>query len=374
MKRFIYTTILGAMALAGCQKDMPSNRDVEGAPIYLSASTESTITRVPYEQTTPSATPEGVLRTAIWASSVDTSFNDKGWNGRTDEVGNAVENGTVAIHTTANFVSGAPQLLTAAVYPKSGTMVYFVGLYPQTGWSHNGNADKEGITVANYTFNGSQDVMFADRVDGKYAEVDENNSNPNSNIEQLNFYHLLTLLKIKIAAENEEAKTAWGNVININITSKNTVSIDILNKLDTANPTTVTYLPEDTNVWLPLYSKGSDEVLASPIKPYTLPVETLQEVAYVMCSPVNAIDYVVDEGATDVKYEVPEYTLDIETEHRHIQLPIDLRKNETTFYTGSTRAKSFTLNLTFKMGNSIVATANVDDWDYGGTGNVNLGD
>lgn len=55
-----------------------------------------------------------------------------------------------------------------------------------------------------------------------------------------------------------------------------------------------------------------------------------------------------------------------------MEVPIDLRVNSTSFYEGSTRAKCFTLNLNFKMGNTIVVTANVADWTLGGSGHVEL--
>lgn len=370
MRNYLYIIILIAVALVGCQKDVPPMSDADDASFYLSASTESNITRVPYEQTEPSATPEGTLRAAIWASSNDASFENNGWNGKTDANGADVS-GQVAIHTTANFVSARPQLLTAAVYPANGQTVHFIGLHPQAGWGHNGS-NTQAVTSANFTFNGSQDVMFAPRKAGTY-----DSSNSATNIVNLHFYHLLTLLKIKIFAESQEAKTAWGNVKSITIKSKNKATIDIVGTYDYTNHSNVTYQStENEYVWLPIYRIGSNEVFASNAKPYSLscPPEVTkpQEVAYVLCSPVEAKDKVLADGASEVWVEVPEYTLEIETENRHVQLPIDLRKNETTFFTGSTRATCFTLNLAFKMGNTIVATADVDDWKYGGTGNVEL--
>jgi hypothetical protein len=49
-------------------------------------------------------------------------------------------------------------------------------------------------------------------------------------------------------------------------------------------------------------------------------------------------------------------------------LPIDLKTDDDTYFSENTRSKHFTLNLTFKMGNTIVITATlqVTDWKYGG--------
>ena len=351
------------MVMVGCQKELPPMSNADGGPIYLSASTERTITRVPYEQTTPNATPEGMLSAAIWASSDNDSFQNSNKNGRYEDGGTIYVDGEVAIHTTANFVSEKPQLLTAAVYPTNGQTVNFVGLYPKTGWGNNGS-DTQVITSANFTFDGSQDVMFAPKVAGQY---DSDNTGTNENIVDLKFYHLLTWLKIKIFAENQEAKTAWGRVKSITIRSKNKAIVNVVGG-DATNATFES--TEGEYISMPLYRTGSNNVLASETNPYSLN-DTPQEVAYVLCAPVEAKDKVVeDEGASEeVWVEVPEYTLDIVTENRQVVLPIDLRKNQNEYFTGSTRAKCFTLNLNFKMGNSIVVTATVDDWVYGGTGN-----
>jgi hypothetical protein len=123
----------------------------------------------------------------------------------------------------------------------------------------------------------------------------------------------------------------------------------------------------------PLYKSGSDEVFPAEggyqMQYISDKVTAPIEVAYVMCSPVEAKAQHTIEGE-DVAY--PEYMLHITTERRVVTLPIDLRQNTTEFFTGSTRGKSFTLNLTFKMGNAIVVTANVEDWRYGGGGSADV--
>jgi hypothetical protein len=105
--------------------------------------------------------------------------------------------------------------------------------------------------------------------------------------------------------------------------------------------------------------------------PYKPNVSSPQEVAYVLCAPVIATASAVVGG---VDTPTAEYTLHIETSRRKVSLPIDLRINDTSggYYTGSTRGKYFTLNLTFKMGNTIVVSSKVQDWALGGFGDMSF--
>lgn len=376
MKEIIYI-ILAAVLLAGCQKEDFNDPSSVGSLIYLSATTENStpITRTPYEYTVPNDQPDGILNTAIWASSFYSAQNGYTYpnpnpplNGKNGTGANANQ---VAIHATAHFDSGSPQLLDQAVYPQSGTPVFFVGLHPNSNWS----SDAEGKT-ANFKFNGSQDVMFAPRIEGQYADESTLN-NPVFDVPELNFRHLLTWMKIKVVAESQNAMSAWGKIKDIKITSQNQLSVDI-NRGDIANGVfdfkkQVSYSASaDHSGYLPLYKTGTNNVFPDAggyqLKYYP-EVTAPQEVAYVLCSPVDALETVVEDGV-DVKY--PEYTILIETENRKVSVPIDLKINETTYFTSNTRAKCFTLNLTFKMGNTIVVTGDIVDWTLGGVGNVEL--
>lgn len=372
MRRFIYIT-LAIMWLISCQKESLSNSSsVDGAPIYLSAITEhSTDTRAPYEYTSPNDGENGVLHAAIWASSFG---NDNiGYtypnpepplNGKNGVETNANQ---VAIHATADFDSNAPQLLNQAVYPMVGTTVFFVGLHPQSGWSVNTDANK-----ANFTFNGSNDVMFAPRIKGQYAQSDDQVINA----PQLHFYHLLTWLKVRIKAEDADAISAWGKITKMEISSNTKVEIDLSDKNSSASAEVsegefnFSKCEFSTPGKLSLYKAGSDDEFVTPTNGYTMSTTSPQDiVAYVLCSPVDAVATTVVDSK-DVT--VPEYTLYIETENRRVELPIDLKINDGAYYTGNTRGKHFTLNLTFKMGNTIIVTAQAEDWKLGGAGNVEL--
>lgn len=382
MKRYIrhiYVVLVGTLLVVGCQKDSGTPQVMnDGSMIYLSAVTEGHVaTRVPYEYTMPNDSNDGVLHAAIWASSFYT--DQEGYtfpnpnpplNGKNGTGENANQ---VAIHATANFDSGAPQLLDQAVYPQSGTPVFFVGLHPQTGWQ----SDAE-YKSASFTFDGSDDVMFAPRIEGKYADT-STSDNIVFDVPELKFWHMLTWLKVRMIAEDEQAMSAWGKITDIKVTSNNHVNIDI-NRTDDyiengkIDMTCATFSNSDGfDGLLSLYRPGSNDIFPQAggyeLKYFSSKVTTAEEVAYVLCSPVNAL---AKEIVDSEEVESPEYVLHIETERRRVEVPIDLRVNSTSFYEGSTRAKCFTLNLNFKMGNTIVVTANVADWTLGGSGHVEL--
>lgn len=377
--RYIYIVAAVAILFNSCQKESTQQPMADdGSKIYLSASTEGRDeTRTPYESTVPNDSRDGVLHASIWASSF---YTDQGGytfpnpnpplNGKNGTGENANQ---VAIHATADFDSGSPQLLDQAVYPQSGTPVFFVGLHPQSGWEAT-NDDKR----AEFTFNGSHDVMFAPRIEGKYADI-SSSENIVFDVPELKFWHLLTWLKVRMIAEDEQVVSAWGKITDIKITSNNHVSIDINRtddymldgKIDMSCATFSNTTGFDGN--LPLYQPNSDSVFPMAggykLKYYSGSVSAPEDVAYVLCSPVDALAKKIVDSK---EVTSPEYVLHIETEHRKVDVPIDLRVNSTTFYEGSTRAKCFTLNLTFKMGNTIVITADVEDWVLGGLGHVEL--
>lgn len=367
MKKIAWV-LFSIWCLVACQQESPvPEANKEGGPIYLSALVENqAASRAPYNYTVPnSANVDGKLHTTVLASSVFENGtyrfkHENGYNGLSGEI--------VSIHTHANFESETPQLLANAVYPIQGTPVYFIGLHPQDAWIVN-----DAGTQANLTIDGSQDAMFAPRIEGTYAQ-----DNQTINTEQLIFKHLLTWLKIKIKAEDEETADAgttikaWGKIKSMKITSKDQVTIDLSSA--TNNTLEVVSYGQSTGSTglLPIHYRKDDEEFPGTAG-YELQSDW-DEVAYVLCAPVQATakKYDINEGK-DV--ETAEYTLHIETENRKVELPIDLRKNDkndgTEYYTGDTRSRFFTLALNFKMGNTIVITATLEvtDWKYGGTGN-----
>ena len=340
MKRMLYIVPVIGLCLA-CRSELPSDVGADGAPIYLSASMEKPIdSRVPY-QSAPVPTPEEVLHAAIWATT-EGKYMGQDWNGK--DSGNKVD-----IHGSASFSDGLPKLLNDAVYPKPAAgqtiNVDFIGLHPQTGWTTENGAGEKAV----FTFDGSHDVMFASEKTGAYA-IDNT-----GNILTLEFKHLLTWLKIKIKAENENVSKSWGTIREMKISSKNKVSIDLMKTYDFAD--CVEYSGDDK---LNLHQVGSDAVFPATGGFELTNTSNFKEEAYVLCQPVTATDE--DLGETTA-----EYTLYIKSDRREVAIPIDLMKNETACFEGSTRAKHFTLNLTFMVGSTVMVQAEVteEDWELG---------
>ena len=373
MKKALYTiSLVSALCLTGCSDETDfANNECYGR-IYLSATTEkSAETRAPYEYTVPNNT-DGVLNASVWASTNANAFLNKGWNGKTEDA-----EGEVAIYTSVSFDSGNPKLLNQAVYPQDGKPVSFIGLHPLSGWG-----SKDAGTCATYSFNGSQDLMFAPRIQGKYA--DPNDSGIVFDVPVLHFKHLLTWLKINIMAENKEAADAWGKILDMKITSKNNLTVRL--DYDDKDNGETGYVYEEHVVYgtegdesdenygkLPLYYNGGDNVFPG-VGGYTMDSDITKptKIAYVLCSPVQGVEKDVIDG---VDVTVPEYTLHIATEHRNVSLPVDLKTNSDTYFTGHSRAKCFTINLTFKMGNTIILSAELDeldDWKLGGSGDLEI--
>ena len=339
MKRILYLLPLVFLFFA-CQ---PADVVEDGADIYLSASVEEAIeTRGPY-LSSPAPTPSEVLHAAVWATNTG-AYQGNGWTGKN-------HGDDVDIHGTADFDDGQPKLLNDAVYPQSGVTVNFIGLHPNRGWTTADGAGK----VAEFTFDGSQDVMFAPEKTGTYAQT-----NDIANVLPLEFQHLLTWLKIKIKAESDMVAKSWGKVQEMKISSKNKVSIDLMKDYNSGECVSFS-----GGEWVPLHKVGLDDVFPSSEGFALTNTGDYKEEAYVLCEPVVATEEVMGEPTT-------EYRLYIKTERREVELPIDLKRNATDYFSGSTRAKHFTLNLNFMVGNIVTIEAEVNDWKLGDSEDIDV--
>lgn len=399
MKRFFLHIILGVLlanGLTACQQDVPSveQTDEMSRRIYLSAGIgNSESTRAPYYPTdgnkvlrTP--TLEHPLNVSVWASTLNNTFKNESKNGK---------DGTVAIHTNAHFQSGDPQLLGEAIYPKKkkedkdAVPVYFIGLHPLSDkWKTTDG------TYAQFKFTGMEDVMFAPKISGTYG-TDFNDS------PQFHFYHLLTWLRISMVADKDEPKVlkreevskAWGKIESLTITSKNQVTIHnigttgykevngtpIIDKNEFIKEENASFTNADTNAeTLNLYCHNTDDKFPITGKDddNTVPNEfkgviptSVTPVAYVMCAPVQGK---VEDALGN---PVPEYTLHIRTEHREMDIPLDLKGDNRNLFTGSTMGKAFNIVLNFKMGDVISVSTEISvggdaDWFTHGTGTGDL--
>lgn len=393
MKRDFLHIILGgllASVMTACQQDVPNveQTDEDASRIYLSAGIgNSESTRAPYYPTDGNGEPlhaptlEHPLNVSVWASTTSGTYPNSELNGNNDD-------GTVAIHTDAHFQSGDPQLLGEAIYPKAQTQgetakkVYFVGLHPLSNQTNSWTATNDNKD-AQFTFTGKEDVMFAPQISGSYGtEFDQS--------PQFHFYHLLTWLRISMVAylgEDEENSTtltedekklkrekvsnAWGKITELTLKNqKDIITISNLGEATTSNYTShVTFATESSDKSFALYHTGTDDVFPGTNR-YAIPVNKT-DAAYVMCAPVL--------GKEEDKFEnpVPEYTLHIKTEHREMDIPLDLKGDERNLFTGSTMGRVFNILLRFKMGDVISVSTEISvggdaDWFTHGTGTGDL--
>ena len=410
--KYLQYIICGCLLICAtaCNQDYPELAKPErnGELIYLAARVnEATkVTRAPYDppQTNNVCLPtnEKPLNVSVWATTTPGSFEHK----TTDDgklydgsIGNEV-----AIHTSAHFQSGEPQLLGQAIYPTptevSTVNVDFIGFHPKSdSWDNPTEGGTKNFNKATFTFSGKEDVMFAPKITGQYGLNYEVNP---ALVPTFHFYHLLTWLNIKIVADmtsddpqkREEVSNAWGKITSLTITSNKTVTINnlgttgIINKSEFENPENVAFTNE-TN--LSFFSTGSDDPFpGTGTDGYQIPItETLA--AYVMCAPVLGVyKYLV--GGNDVLK--PEYTLHLVTSKRTVDIPIDLKikdfvdtngdgiisdseKTEDCFFRGNTMGKQFTIVLNFKMGDVISVSTEISvggdaDWFTQGTGTGDL--
>ncbi len=339
MDRRIIIIAIISLLFNACQKTQIG--DDKHSQVYLSASVqEEPMTRAPYYSTEPSA--GSPLEAAIWASTTRYIYPAGGSNGRTD--------GTVAVHTTARFQSAREQLIAGIYYNQDHiTPVYFVGLHPASGWISNAEN-----TVASFTFDGRQDVMFAPETTGQYPE------NGQKTVPALHFNHLLSQIRLSIQAESDAIAVAWGKINSIKLIDPNGDSNSRANiNLNNGGVTFDTPSIDAYN----FYSISSDAIFPGP-QAYELKTEE-EELAYVLCAPVTATEK--DQYSISV-VRTSEYIIRLECEYRQIDIPLDLMSAEETYYAGSTKGKQFNIRLMFKAGDTITVSAKITDWETGGIG------
>lgn len=348
-----YISAAMLLIMTGCvERSLDMSDFNQDSKVYLAAKISGqTQTKAPYvpiedDDTYPdSPTYADPLYAAVWASSEPNQFV----NGQNP---GSEQNPSVAMHTKATFQNRGPQLLSDIIYSKSGASLYFVAFSPQTGWG----CSNDGKTCW-YEFDGSQDVMYAQQVEGRYGNKDEAG---NLVWPVLHFHHILTWLRFEIIAENDDVARIWGRLTDISISSQNKVEIDLGNMYDKDNYSAGITCSSDL-IDMPLYYKDKDSPFPGST-PYELPNGKAEEVAYVLCAPVNAQEYNPDMTGKPIE----EYLLTIKTERRELTVPVDLRTSDSQYYSGNTMGKQFTIRLIFRMGDNITVSARSDDWKTGG--------
>lgn len=213
----------------------------------------------PYLGTTPSALKP--LDTAVWFRKADGVYDD-----------NPTEPTYLPVHTGVTF--DGPQLEYVLIgtnnlqYPTDNSRVCCVGLYPNDGrWTTT-----DGVNLS-HSIDGHDDLMFAG----------ENFGTWNDHIDPLRYEHLLTWVKIAVCATSHDTAEAWGEIEQISINSKATVTVNSRN-VETIPASTLTehceYTGEKTiktmgasaHLYTTMHEVGS--VLCSPEKQYTLTIKT----------------------------------------------------------------------------------------------------
>ncbi len=320
-----------ALAFSSCGDDGSGLRSQTGREVYIRASIGDTPSgRGPYEPTAPSV--DAPLDARVWASETSRSYAS----------GIGLNESTVS--TTVRFLSGEPQLIGGLEYPADGKELYFVAMHPKSGWA----ARTEG---AYFTFDGTRDLMFAKETSGHYGEKA-------SPLPKLVFKHMLTWLRVKLRAEDQEAVETWGKLKSMKIKSLNEVGVS----LNTAEPS---FYFGGSEVYFDFHDAATDAVF--PGDDDTLPVGvTKAKEAYVLCAPITvgtSGSAAEGTGATDNRYVII-----LETDNRTVKLPVDMTAIGTESFTGgSTMGHQFTLNVCLKLGFTITTEASVDDWVYGGS-------
>lgn len=325
LKTIILTLGIALMTACTSHDEAPIAR----VPIYICAAVESqqASTRAPYSLTVPSATEP--LVADVWMSTTSHSYPGA-------QVGAAEDAPTtIDYHNTATFTGDKKQLLNTQIYYPASAMVYFVGLYPQGAWQV---ADDGGTrNAATCTFDGKTDVMCA-------AEV-SNSLSTSATPPTLQFRHLLTWLRFKVSAENQDCIDAWGQLTDIAIESNNKVKVNL-------GTNYVTFSADVAEPTLNAYTTADEPFTGKTVDLYTTP----QEVAYVLAEPVAATN-------TDT-----EYTLFVSTVARkNVPVKINLKAASGEDFVGYTSSHQFTISLRFSTGDNIMTTVEVEPWTNGGS-------
>ena len=351
MKNSHYILLFLSISILSCQNDSSEVPPSSGEPIRVSASINMpTLTRSAYNLGTP--TFDKQFDAMIWASTTSCNFP---YNHHSPNNGS---NGIVGYHTTVNFQNGTYQLTRDDLYyPSDNSNVYFVGLYPNSGWvdDHDGGSN----VSTSFTYTGKEDVMYAPQVTG------HKNASTSPTHPSLHFFHLLTWLRVEVYVENDDVANTWGDLQSMTLHGMNTtLEIDVSSVPDVSSADFATRQgniaskvsfssPSSLHLWT------TDDDTEFTGQSYRL-TSSPTEIAYVLCQPVNAT------AGTDGN-RTNEYVLQLSTANRTgITVNVDLKTAEGTWFEGSTMGRQFIITLRFTESGYVSASASVTDWITGG--------
>lgn len=248
-----------------------------------------------------------------------------------------VTNGTITFEDAPT--GSATGYSPAVPYPHATDPVYLLGLYPTTpaDWTIANDGKS-----ANFTFDGSHDVMATQEVSTTRAD-----GVTGGTYKSLTFHHLLTKLDLLIKADDQSAIDAWGNVTSIIVKSAKTATVTFSDASAATAPTT----GFTENAEFPFYAVSDDAALT----PVALTTTATDAQYYALVAPSKTGNAAYDLVVTTANYNG----------NYNVTVPLESAPN--TAFTGDTQGKQFKITLTFTA-TDIKAFATVVDWTTGGTG------
>lgn len=212
--------------------------------------------------------------------------------------------------------------------------VYCVGFSPQDGWGAPANFTE--VTSAQHTINGSEDLMFAEQMEGSYKD----------NFPVQEFKHLLTWVKINLSATSIGAAGVWGEIEELKITTPNNIVEIVFPNTAPANGTksTISYEGEEEELQLELLP--SDKSLNNTSKTF----------GQVFCAPP------IETGEGNYGYKISVKTKNIGTK----EIFVELKQEDGKTGLGSSDfaiGKTFVINLRFNEVAIIEGECTLRHWD-----------
>lgn len=314
MKKLMIS-MLAMAAMVSCTNEI-ENPEVpvnEGpVPVTLNAGINQVTTKAIVEQSAN-------ISAIVYASATTNDYKTLAWTGEKAGKINITNGTTVAFEQTE-------------YYPSNGNSIYMKAVYPTPSAAPTNN-------IITYDIDGDMDIMMTSELSGS-RKTGANAS------KTLDFHHMLTQLKIKVIAEDEAAKTAWGTISSITVNKVNTsIQLDLSKAYD---GTTDAALSSTGSKDKSITFKGlpADKSMA---------VITNQTTPADIAAAATAMGYAMIQPATGNT----EYELSITTSNS-----TDMKVNVTL--AESKASTSYDIVLTFKA-SSIAATATIGEW-VSGTG------
>lgn len=349
--------------------------EIETGDVEIMATTDAksidATTRAPFEG---AIAADNELKARVLTTNVD--------GGKKFDSANIYADGTMtfsSVKTDAapnNKPYDATGLTGTAYYPADGSTIYLCGVYPDNMTLNSITYSADNTTThAIATISGKEDFMLAPEV---LSDKDQAKAKTYPN---LAFKHMLTKLTIKVKAENEAAKNAWGKIEKITVKEVNSnIQVDLVQaKIYAAvasaytNPIEFsTYVIDQTT------KKATNDAFEAQTYDLEFDVPAVDEtpavtvdpvaIAYSLVCPVE-VKTVTEESATK---HIATYTLLVKTENIEDAYEIEVKLNQKVeadgvTYAASTEGYAYDINLTFKA-TVIEATATVEDWKDGGSG------